>query len=201
DLRFAPLIHAADPAATRRQIAEHITHVLIGRDDFDFHDRLEDDRARSPRSFLDRHRCRDLERHFAGVDVVVGAVHQLGLHVDHRVASQHTTLESFAHALLRRLDEFTRNGSADDLVLEDEPFTLLRRLDVDHHVTVLTLTTRLANELSFNLLDALRDRLAIGNLGTPDVRVDLELALHAVDDDLEVQLAHSGDDGLASLLI
>jgi hypothetical protein len=33
--------------------------------------------------------------------------------------------------------------------------------------------------------------------GLPDVGLDLELALHAVDDDLEVQLAHAGDDGLA----
>src|SRR5690606_40292276 len=34
-----------------------------------------------------------------------------------------------------------------------------------------------------------------------DVRVDLELALHAVDDDLQVQLAHAGDDGLAGLRV
>jgi hypothetical protein len=30
---------------------------------------------------------------------------------------------------------------------------------------------------------------------------DAEFALHAVDDDLEVQLAHAGDDGLARFLV
>src|SRR5206468_3685157 len=94
-----------------------------------------------------------------------------------------------------------RNRSAHDLVLEHEAFTLLRRLDVDHHVPVLTFTARLANEFPFDFLDALLDRLAISNLRTPDIRIDLELALHAVDDDLEVQFAHSGDDRLTGLLI
>ena len=126
-----------------------------GDDDLDLHDRLENDRMRALRRFLDRHRARDLERHFAGVDVVVRAVDQLALHVDHRIARENSVLERFPHSLLRRLDELTRDHSADDLVLEHEAFALLRRLDVDHHVAVLTLTTRLANELAFDLLDAL----------------------------------------------
>ena len=46
-----------------------------------------------------------------------------------------------------------------------------------------------------------RDRLLVGDLGLADVRLHLELAHHAVDDDLEVQLAHAGDDRLAGLLV
>jgi hypothetical protein len=45
------------------------------------------------------------------------------------------------------------------------------------------------------------DRLAVGHLRLADVGLDLELAHHAVDDDLEVQLAHAGDDRLAGLLV
>ena len=45
------------------------------------------------------------------------------------------------------------------------------------------------------------DRLAIGDLRRADIGVDLELALHAVDDDLEVQFAHPLDHGLAALVI
>ena len=41
--------------------------------------------------------------------------------------------------------------------------------------------------------------LAEGHLRLADVGLDLELALHAVDDDLEVQLAHARDDRLAGL--
>ena len=47
----------------------------------------------------------------------------------------------------------------------------------------------------------LADRLAVGDLRLADVRLDVEFALHAVDDDLKVQLAHAGDDRLARLLV
>ena len=44
-------------------------------------------------------------------------------------------------------------------------------------------------------------RLAVGDLRPADVRVDRELAHQAVDDDLEVELAHAGDQGLAGLVV
>ena len=47
----------------------------------------------------------------------------------------------------------------------------------------------------------LRDRLAVGDLRAADVRVDVELAQQAVDDDLEVQLAHPGDERLPRLVV
>ena len=51
------------------------------------------------------------------------------------------------------------------------------------------------------VLDRLGDRLAVGHLRLADGGVDAELAQHAVDQHLEVQLAHAGDDGLAGLLV
>jgi hypothetical protein len=45
------------------------------------------------------------------------------------------------------------------------------------------------------------DALAVGHLRRADVGFDAELALHAIDDDFEVQLAHAGDDGLARLFV
>ena len=48
---------------------------------------------------------------------------------------------------------------------------------------------------------ALADRLAVGDLRLADVGRDLELADHAVHEDVEVQLAHAGDQGLARLLV
>ena len=47
----------------------------------------------------------------------------------------------------------------------------------------------------------LGDRLLVGDLRLADVGADVELAHQAVDDDLEVQLAHAGDDGLARVLV
>ena len=44
-------------------------------------------------------------------------------------------------------------------------------------------------------------RLAIRHLRLADVGFDLVLAHHAVDDDLQMQLAHAADDGLARIRI
>ena len=51
------------------------------------------------------------------------------------------------------------------------------------------------------LVDFLGDRLAVGDLRLADGGLDGVLALHAVDEHLEVQLAHAGDDRLAGLLV
>src|SRR5690606_37591257 len=45
------------------------------------------------------------------------------------------------------------------------------------------------------------DRLAVRHLRAANVRVDLELATKAVDDDLEMELAHPADDRLTRLLV
>ena len=45
------------------------------------------------------------------------------------------------------------------------------------------------------------DGLPVGDLRLADVGLDLELATHAVDEDVEVELAHAADDGLAGLLV
>ena len=59
----------------------------------------------------------------------------------------------------------------------------------------------LTDEAPLDLLDPLAHGLAVGDLGRADVGVDAELAHQAVDDDLEVQLAHAGDERLAGLLV
>jgi hypothetical protein len=45
------------------------------------------------------------------------------------------------------------------------------------------------------------DGFAVGDLRLADVGFHLELALHAVDEDVEVQLAHALEDGLTGLLV
>ena len=56
---------------------------------------------------------------------------------------------------------------------------------------VLAATTGLADVADFDLLDRCGDRLAVRDLRLADVGVDVELAHHAVDEHLEVQLAHA----------
>ncbi len=48
---------------------------------------------------------------------------------------------------------------------------------------------------------ALADRFAVSHLGLADVGFHAEFALHAVDQNFEVEFAHAGNDGLARLFI
>ena len=67
-------------------------------------------------------------------------------------------------------------------------------------MTVVTRTTRLANVLALGFR-ARTDRLTVVHLRLADVRLDFVLAHHAVDDDLQVQLAHTADDRLTVGLV
>ena len=68
-------------------------------------------------------------------------------------------------------------------------------------MAVLAFTARLAHKLAFGIFDRLADGFAVSHLRLADVGLDTELALHAVNDDLQVQLAHTGNDGLAGLFV
>ena len=98
------------------------------------------------------------------------------------------------------LDVLARDAAAADLV--DELVALAGvGLEGDLDDGELTGATRLLDVAVLDRLDRLGDRLAVGHLRLADRGVDVELALHAVDEDLEVQLAHAGDDGLAGLFV
>src|SRR4029078_1770867 len=146
-------------------------------------------------------RAGDLERPLARVDVVVGALDELALDVDARVAGEHARAERLLDALVDRLDVLLRDLPADDLVLELVALARLLRDQVDDDVAVLARATRLTHEAALHLLDGPRRGLAVGALRAADVRIDLELAHQAVDDDLEVQLAHPRDERLSRLLV
>src|SRR5690606_475987 len=151
-------------------------------------------------TFLERHRAGDLERHFVRVDVVEGAVDGADLDVHHREAGEHAVLHRFLDALAGSGHVLLRHHAADDRALVDEAATALHRLHLDDDVAVLAAATGLADELAF-LLDRLADGLAVGDLRLADVGLDVGLAPDAVNDDVQVQLAHAGNDGLAGLLV
>ena len=90
----------------------------------------------------------------------------------------------------------------DDVVLELVAGRVLggQRLDVARHLAVLAgaaglLLVRVAE------LRVQSDRLAVGDLRLARDHLAGVLALHALDVDLEVQLAHAADDGLGRLLV
>ena len=180
----------------RVQVADDRAHVILRHRHFDRHHRLQQNRLGLARRFLERHRTGDLERHFVRVDIVVAAVVQRDLDVDHLVAGENAALHRVLDALVDRLDVLLRNRAALGVVGELVALARLVRRDADLRVAVVTRTTGLTDVLAFRLGVA-ADRLAVGHLRLADVRLDLVLAHHAVDDDLQVQLAHAGDDRLA----
>src|SRR3954447_4585084 len=199
------LVHRLDLATAGVEVSDHFTHVVLGCGDLDREHRLEDDGIRPAGGILEGHRTGDLERELGGVHVVVGAVLQRHLDVDHRVAGQYAELHRLLGAFVHRRDVLAGDAATGDGVDELVPALTTGldagRLDVDDHARELTGSTGLLLVRVVDLLDLLLDGLAVGDLRLADVRLDPELALHPVDQHLEVQLAHAGDDGLAGVLV
>src|SRR5450756_1847268 len=200
DLEVHARLHVVDAAAARAEVAVHGSEELVGRDDLDGHHRLENDRVRLLGGVLERHGAGDLEGHLRGVDVVKRAVVELDLDVDRRVTGEDASENRLTDALVDRLDELLGDRAARDAVDKLVVLALGMRAQADLGVAVLALAARLADELAL-ARDVLADRLAVRDLGLADVRADVELAHHAVDDDLEMELAHPGDDRLVRLLV
>ena len=131
---------------------------------------------------------------------MIGAVIERRLEVDHREARQHTVIDRALEAFFNAGDVFLRHRAADHVVLELVAGAGRHRLEADLDAGVLA---RAASLLLVGIVDLgnTRDGLAIGHLRRADIGLDLELALHAVDDDLEMELAHPLDDGLAAFMI
>src|SRR5256886_8624454 len=97
------------------------------------------------------------------------------------------------------LSRSARDSAALDLVFKHKPFPR-RRLVFQLDVSVLATTTGLLLENLF-AEGRLCDRFTISDLRLTDASLDAEFALHTIDDELQVQLAHARNDGLAGFLI
>src|SRR5215211_7527787 len=200
DLPAATGVHTLYVAAPRREVAHHVAHELLGHDDLDGHNGLQEDRVSPLQGLFDGHRTSDLERHLGGVDFVVRTVHQLDPDIDDGVARDDAGIEGILDALVHARDVLPRDNASHDLVVEFVA-GLVVVLGVDDRVAVLAPATGLPHEPALDVLDALANGLAVSYLRTADVRVHSELAQEPVDDDLEVKFAHAGDDGLPRLLV
>ena len=195
------VVHALHHATTAGQIAHHVAGVVFRRFDFHGHHRLQDHRAGLAAAVLKAHRRRHLERVFVRVDLVVRAEGQGDLHIDHREAGQHAVRQSFFDALLDRRNEFLGHNTALGRVDKFEALAWILRFDRQDDMAILALAARLAHELAIDVSGRLANGFAVGHLRLADVGFHAELALHPVDDDFQVQLAHAGNDGLTRFFI
>ena len=195
------LLDVLDPAAARRDVAHHVPRELLGRDDLEGHHRLQEHGVGLPGGVPQRDLSGELERQLRGVHLMVRAVDQRGTHVDHGVPGQDAGLQRLLDPLVHRRDVLPRDRPTDDLVDELVAAARARGFEVDLHHAVLAMAAGLADVAPHDLVDGSADRLPVGHLRLADVRSDVELAGQPVDQDLQVQLAHPGDQRLARLVV
>ena len=191
------VLHALDLAAATVDVAHEVALVFLGRGDFDAHDRLEQNRVGLLHRVLEREDAGHLEREFGRVDLVERTVDDLHDDVDHRETGDDTVVApSRMPSIAGLMNSFGIEPPTISLMISTPlPFSFGSSLM--HDVAVLALAAGLADELAL-AIGGLGDGLAIGDLRLAGGGLDLELALHAVADDVEVKLAHAGENGLAA---
>ena len=123
---------------------------------------------------------------------MVGTIVQRDLDVHQRVAGQHAGLHGALDALVDCGPMYSF-GMAPPTTGVDELVALARfvRLDLDLDVAVLAFTAGLTGVLGDPDRPDVRMVSLVGNLRCAHVGLHLELAQQAVDDDLQVELAHA----------
>ena len=134
---------------------------------------------------------------------MVSTVNQGCLDTNNGVASEDTELHCVLDTGVNGGDVFAGNTTTGDDVVElVELFSIEGDgFEGDLNLRELTGTTGLLLVGVVDLLDLLGDGFAVSNLGLTNVSLNLEFALHTVNDDVEVELAHAADFGLAGFFV
>ena len=82
---------------------------------------------------------------------MIAAIKYGDFYIYDRISCEYTFLHSFNHTFFNRRNKFTRNHTTNDLVLDLDSLAALIRAHLDHRMPVLTLATRLADELALRL--------------------------------------------------
>src|SRR5256885_209378 len=204
DAAATALLHRLDDATAGVQVTDNVTHVLLRGDDLDGHHGFEQRRVGPAGRLLEHHRTGNLERHLGRVDLVVLTVQPRPLQAHQRVPGQHAILHGVLRTGVHRRDELLGDAPTGDRVDELVRGSVrgdLERLQGDDHLGVLARATGLLLVRVVDLLHLAADGLPVGHLRLTDVRLDVELAAHAVRQDVPGQLAPAGDDRLTGLLV
>src|SRR5207248_6498323 len=128
------------------------------------------------------------------------AVDDIDFNIDNWITAEYAIQHSFVDAFFNCGNVFARNNAADDLVFDDQPAASRGGTHIYFDVAVLTATTGLFDQLA-NAVRTRGNSLAIRDLRFARVCVYLELAEHPVANDLQVQLAHPGDNRLTGVFV
>ena len=131
---------------------------------------------------------------------MVGAVDEEDADALHRRAGELAVVHRLLDPLVDGRPEALRDHAADDLVHELVADVALDRLDHDRAVAELAASAGLLLVARVRAR-LLADRLEIGHARLVQLDVDAEAALRALERDLDVHLAHPGEDLLPGLLV
>ncbi|VVT18912.1 transposase [Roseovarius sp. EC-SD190] len=198
--RVAALLLTRNLPTPRRKIADDVAGIFLGRHDFDLHNRLEQLGTGLLETFAHAHPASNLERHDRRVHVVILAVDQRDLEVDHRKASERAAVHHRTDTLFDTRDIFLGHGTANDLAFKAEAFARFCRRDDQLDLGELTRTTRLFL-VGVGMLDHMADGLTVSHLRRTDIGLNLELATQTVNQNVEMQFAHALHDRLTGFNI
>ena len=133
---------------------------------------------------------------------MVGTVEYVGMNAQYRESAEDTGLGRLFDTFADRRDILLRDRAAHNGRLELEGLLAvgIHGLEVYFTVSILSASAGLSRVLAVHV-DCLGDGLFISNLRSAYVGLYLKLTKETVNDDLKMQLAHTGDDGLSRFLV
>ena len=194
-------IHSLDLAATAVEVTDDVTHVVLRSHDLEGHDRFEKYWLCLRAGMAESHARCHLEGKLIRIDRMVGTVDDGNLHRLDLVTCKDTVGHCRLEALFDARDEFLRDISSLDLVVELKTGNaFIGRTDLNDDVSELASAAGLLLE-DLAQLDAAGDGLLVVDLRSTLVDLDAEFTAETVHDDVQVKFAHTTDDGLAGLVV
>ena len=131
---------------------------------------------------------------------MIRTINNSDFYVYHWISSHYTGEHGFFYTLFNWSNVFPRYNTAHNLVSEFESCTRLIGFDFQKYVPILSTSTTLAYELSFGF-NCLGNGFTVGNLRFSDISFDLKLSKEPIDNNFEVKLSHTGNNGLTCFFI
>src|SRR3972149_2046039 len=131
---------------------------------------------------------------------MIRPVKQRYLDIYNRITGQNAGIQSLPYTFLNCRYIFPRDRPADNLIFKHKTFSGRLRLHRNPDVTVLTTPAGLPYIPTFTL-NLAPYSLSVRNLRLAHIGINLEFSEHPVNNDLKMQLSHTGDYSLTCFLI
>ena len=194
--------HTFDTTTTGVDVTDNVAHVIFGYCYCYFHDGFQQHCVTFSHCFFESHGTGDLVSGFGGVNVMVGTIVNFSLNAQYGIAAQNTALHCLLNTFVDSRDIFFRNRTTNCRIYEFIVVFCIctNRVEANFTVTILTTTTGLTYEFTFNV-NFLTECFFVSYLRSTYVSFNLEFTKETVNDDFQVKFTHTSDDCLTCFLI